>query len=148
MKNKVFAIFIILGALIFFGCSHIEYITKEVQVPIYIPEKADTITLIDTVDGSDVYWFGNIADSLGRVNSELKVYYNKKIAELKQKSRIDTVTVTVTDTVYKDRTSVVEVISGLLPLWAEIVFIAIGLVLLALSNKNKLSGLFKNVKSI
>lgn len=145
MKSRLF---VLLGILFFFGCSHTEYITKEVQVPIYIPEKTDTITLIDTVDGSDVYWFGNIADSLGKVNSELKIYYKKKIAELKQKSRTDTVTVTVTDTIYKEKVSVVEVISGLLPLWAEIIFIAVGIVLLALSNKNKLLGILKNVKSI
>ena len=120
------------------------------EVPYYVPAVHDTITLLpDTVyapTDSNAYWSGNVEDSLNNVIGWLKVYYNKKIAELNLYPRMDTVI--ITDTLYQDKTKVVQIISGLLPWWGEALLILIGAGLLALVNKKTnilelIKGIFK-----
>jgi hypothetical protein len=111
-----------------------------VEVPHLVPVAGvhDTIYLTqDTVylpSDSNAYWEGNVEDSLKNVIGWLKVYYNRQIAELKLNPRVDTVKVTTEIPVQKDK--IIQIISGLLPMWAEIILIAVGILLLAFANKN------------
>lgn len=103
-------------ALLFIGCST-KPIIIEREIPVLIPALSDTITLQDTVILQDTVWYGDVNDSLGNVIGELKVYYQRKIAELKLNKRVDTVTVIDTIPIPKNKT--IEVMSGLLNWWEE-----------------------------
>lgn len=123
----------LMSILLIVGCSSTQVIERKVEVPVYI-ERQDTLILKDSTTLIDTFWYSDITDSLKGVIGGLKVWYNKKLAELKLKYR-DTVTVTVHDTVTVEREKPIAVISGLLPLWAELILIAVGVVLLWLTSK-------------
>lgn len=105
MKKIKLLILFIIGLLLttvgFLGLSGCQtrIITQEVKVPHYEPAIHDTIPLRDTLYLQDSLWYGEVMDSVGNVIGDLKVYYLTKIAELKLKSKVDTVTITDTDTI-------------------------------------------------
>ena len=143
MKGLAFIV-----VLLLFGCSSTPVIV-ETPYPVFIPGVHDTIYLSqDTVyapTDSNAYWEGNVEDSLKNVIGWMKVYYNKKIAELKLNSKVDTIF--YPDTLYQDKTKVVQIISGLLPWWGEALLILIGAGLLALINKKtSIINLIKGIK--
>jgi len=128
--------FIIL-MLVLFGCSAPTII--EVPYPVFIPAIHDTIELAqDTVyapSDSNAYWEGDVQDSLKNVIGWLKVFYNRQIAELKLNPRTDTIKIHDTiPAIPKENT--VQVISGLLDWWGEILLLLFAVILLALQNKN------------
>lgn len=125
-------------AALLISCNSAPLIV-ETPYPVYIPGIHDTIYLQqDTVykeTDSLAYWEGNVEDSLKNIIGWLKVFYNRKIAELKLNPRTDSVIVHDTiPSIPKD--NVVQVISGFLDWWGEILLILFGVVLLALQNKN------------
>lgn len=125
--------------LLLFGCSSSPVIVEKiVEVPVYSPAVRDTIILQDTVIAKDSLWFGEVTDSLGKVIGDLKVYYQKKIAELNLKAKTDTITVTVKDTVKVKEGQVLETISGFLNWWEESIVILVAVLLLAWKAKRKL----------
>lgn len=134
---KLKNLFSILFVLFIFGCNSTSNIIEK-PYPVYIPGVHDTISLkADTVylpSDSNASWSGNVEDSLHNVIGWLKVFYNRKIAELKLHPKIDTVKVKETITEYKDKP--VQIISGLLDWWGEILLILFGVILLAIQNKN------------
>lgn len=83
--------------LLLIGCSGSpRIIEREIKVPYEIAVH-DTIILRDTVINQDTLWSGEVVDSLNNVIGWLKVFYNKRIAELKI-SKKDTAV--IIDTVY------------------------------------------------
>ncbi len=126
-------IFFAMMSILFAGCSSVKIVERQVEVPVYI-DRQDTLLLKDSVSVIDTFWYSDITDSLKGVIGSLKVWYNKKLAELKLKYP-DTVTVTVTDTLRIEREKPIAIISGLLPAWAEIILIAVGIILLWLTTK-------------
>lgn len=87
-------------ALLLFGCSSAPtIIEREIEVPVLVPAVHDTIMLKDTVIVKDSLWYGEVQDSLGRVIGDLKVFFKRKIAELKLNEKKDTIRVPVIDTV-------------------------------------------------
>ena len=140
---------IILSALLLLSCSSAPIIV-ETPYPVFIPGVHDTIYLAqDTVyapTDSNAYWEGNVEDSLKNVIGWLKVFYNKKIAELKLNPHTDTLM--IPDTLYVDRDRPVQVLVGLLPWWGETLVIIFIAALLALASKktnllNLIKGIFK-----
>lgn len=128
---------IILLSILVIGCSSIKVVEKTVEVPIYI-DRQDTLVLKDSVTSIDTFWYSDIVDSLQGVIGNLKVWYKKKLAELNIK-QMDTVYVAVYDTLRIEKEKPITVISGLLPLWAEIVLIIIGIFLLWFTQKSKIT---------
>lgn len=130
--SLVFIYFIILAVLLLIsGCSNTPTIIEK-PYPVYVGGVHDTIYLAsDTVYSlidSNAYWSGNVEDSLKNVIGLLKVYYNRKIAELKLNPQIDTIA--VHDTIPSKPVSVIETVYGILPTWAQILLMAIVGVLL------------------
>lgn len=127
--SLAFIYFIILVVLLLsYGCSSTPTIIEK-PYPVYIGGVHDTVYLTqDTVVYDDEMWYGDIVDSLENTIGWLRVYYNKKIAELKINPRIDTVT--IHDTIPSKPISVVETVYGILPTWAQILLMAIVGVLL------------------
>ncbi len=120
-------------SILFIGCSSVKIVERQVEVPVYI-DRQDTLLLKDSVSVIDTFWYSDITDSLKGVIGGLKVWYNKKLAELKLKYP-DTVTVIVIDTLRIEKEKPIAIISGLLPAWAEIILIAVGIILLWLTTK-------------
>lgn len=138
-----------LMVLILLSCSSAPTLV-EVPYPVFIPGVHDTIQLVqDTIyvpSDSNAYWEGNVEDSLKNVIGWMKVYYNRKIAELKLNPRIDTVKVKEKVVEYKDRP--VQVLVGLLPWWGETLVILFTAGLLAFASKKTnilelVKGIFK-----
>ena len=100
-SRLVFAYFVVV-LLFLIGCSTPTYIYRE--VPYYVPAIHDTIPLVaDTVyapTDSNAYWEGNVEDSLKNVIGWLKVYYNRRIAEMKLNPKMDTVYVSIENSKY------------------------------------------------
>ncbi len=119
--------------LLLISCSSVQVVEKEVKVPVYI-DRQDTLILKDSITVSDTIWYSNIVDSLKGVMGNLKVWYNKKIAELKLNYK-DTVKIVQYDTIKTVIEKPITVISGLLPMWAEIILIVVGIALLTIVNK-------------
>jgi len=151
-SRLAFAYFVVL-VLLLIGCSSTPTIV-EVPYPVFVPAIHDTIELVqDTVyapSDSNAYWEGGVQDSLKNVIGWLKVFYNRKIAELKLNPHTDTVKVPVKVPVEKDK--IIQVISGLLPMWAEAILIVVGIILLVFANKNTtilqaLKGLFNGTNN-
>jgi len=147
--NQVSKGFVLFTVLLLFGCSTAPTIIEK-PYPVYLLGIHDTIPLVqDTVylpSDSNAYWEGNVEDSLKNVIGWLKVFYNRKIAELKLNPKVDTLF--YPDTLFQDKTKVVQIISGLLPWWGEALLILIGAGLLALVNKKTnildlIKGVFK-----
>lgn len=139
---------LILGVLLLIGCSSTPTIIEK-PYPVYFPGSHHTIELVqDTVNSpidSNAYWEGGVTDSLKKKIGWLKVYYNRKIAELKLHPRTDTII--VRDTVYqKGDKEIVETMIGLLPWWGEAVIILITIVLLYLNKNTILINLMKVFK--
>lgn len=87
---KVRQLLAISFSVILIGCGSHQVIEKPVVVT--VPEIRDSVIILkDTVFVQDSVWFGEVKDSLGKVIGDLTVYYQKKIADLKLKERIDTV---------------------------------------------------------
>jgi hypothetical protein len=67
-----------------------------IEKSIVIPGIKDTaIILRDTVIQKDSLWLGEVKDSIGREIGNLKIYFSKKLAELKINERRDTIYVKV-----------------------------------------------------
>lgn len=128
-------VIILVSILLIVGCSSTQVIEKIVEVPVYI-ERQDTLILKDSTTLIDTFWYSDIVDSLKGTIGSLKVWYNKRLAELKLRYP-DTVRITISDTLFVEKEKPISVISGLLPIWAEVILIAIAVLLLWLS-KGKL----------
>ena len=148
LRSRLALAYFVVVLLFLIGCSTPTYIYRE--VPYYVPAIHDTITLLpDTVyapTDSNAYWEGNVEDSLKNVIGWLKVYYNRQIAELKLNPHTDTLI--ITDTAYVDKDRPVQVLVGLLPWWGETLVILFIAGLLALTSKktniwNLIKGIFK-----
>lgn len=135
--------------MLLYSCSSTPTIV-ETPYPVFIPGIHDTIYLAqDTVyapTDSNAYWEGNVEDSLKNVIGWLKVYYNKRMAELKLNPRIDTFF--VADTIRIDKDRPVQVLVGLLPWWGETLVILFTAGLLAFASKKTnilelVKGMFK-----
>lgn len=134
LAYKAYLLGIVLLLTIFDGCgSTPAIIEREIKVP-FETTIHDTISLRDTIINQDTLWSGQVIDSLNNVIGWLKVFYKNKIAELKLK-KADTVKTIIADTLYKDKTKVVQIISGLLPWWGEGLLILFGIMLLVIQNK-------------
>ena len=105
--------------LLLIGCSGSpRIIEREIKVPYEIAVH-DTIILRDTVINQDTLWSGEVVDSLNNVIGWLKVFYNKRIAELKI-SKKDTAT--ITDTVFiPQNQNMVPAVGSALTWWEQIV---------------------------
>jgi predicted nuclease of restriction endonuclease-like RecB superfamily len=80
----------------------------------------DTVLLRDTVISKDSLWTGEVVDSLNNVIGWLRVYYNKKIAELSI-SKYDTLL--IHDTLYISKESeLLPTIASSLSWWEQIIF--------------------------
>ena len=105
--------------LLLIGCSGSpRIIEREIKVPYEIAVH-DTIFLQDTVINQDTVWSGEIVDSLNNAIGWLKVYYNKKIAELKI-SKKDTVAIIDTVCIPQNQNIVPAVVSAL-TWWEQII---------------------------
>ena len=104
--------------LLLIGCSGSpQLIEREIKVPYEIAVH-DTIFLQDTVINQDTVWSGEVVDSLNNVIGWLKVYYKKKIAELKI-SKKDTVA--IIDTVFiPQNQNIVPAVVSALTWWEQI----------------------------
>lgn len=131
--------FLLVVLLLFFGCSSTPTIIEKPHIK-YTPEFHTTIELVqDTVYlpiDSNAYWIGNVEDSLENVIGWLKVYYNKKIAELNLNAKQDTFI--VHDTIPAMPISYVETVYGLLPSWAQIILITLCGILFYFSAKSQI----------
>ncbi len=98
MKGLAFIV-----VLLLFGCSSTPVIV-ETPYPVFIPGVHDTIYLEqDTIyapTDSNAYWEGNVEDSLKNAIGWLKVYYNRRIAELKLEAKMDTVYISIENSKY------------------------------------------------
>lgn len=107
-KSKLY--FLVLGVLLL-GCSSTPTIIEK-PYPVYLPGIHDTIELKqDTIylpTDSNAYWEGNVEDSLKNVIGWMKVFYNRKIAELKLNDKMDTVYVPIEQNKYMMLTSFLE----------------------------------------
>lgn len=128
---------ILVGVLLFFGCSNTSTIVTKVDT-VYITQPAilDTILLYDSLIINDSTWYGKIRDSLDGEIGELTVYWKKKLASVKLKERIDTVFITKTDTLKS--TTTLETISGFLNWWEEAIVLMVAVLLLTWKAKRKL----------
>jgi len=98
--------------LLLIGCSGSpQLIEREIKVPYEIAVH-DTIFLQDTVINQDTVWSGEVVDSLNNVIGWLKLFYNKKIAELKI-SKKDTVAAVDTVCIPQNQNIVPTVVSAL-----------------------------------
>lgn len=120
--------------MLLLGCSSTPIIHEvEVQVPVLVPAVSDTVTLVDSISVIDTLWYGKIKDSLDSVIGDILVDCDKKIAEVKLYSRIDTVEVAYPDTQWIKTTDPIEnivlrVIGSLmnaLPFWQNLIIIVI-----------------------
>jgi len=141
LKSRIgFAYSLMLVLLLIFGCSSTPTVIEK-PYPVYLPGIHDTIPLAqDTVylpSDSNAYWEGNVEDSLNNVIGWLKVYYNRKIAELKLNPRTDTVI--VNDTIPSEPVKIVETVYGILPSWAQIALMLITGLLLYFSAKKQIT---------
>jgi len=141
LRSRIgFAYSLMLVLLLIFGCSSTPTVIEK-PYPVYLPGVHDTIPLAqDTVylpSDSNAYWEGNVEDSLNNVIGWLKVYYNRKIAELKLNPRTDTVI--VNDTIPSEPVKIVETVYGILPSWAQIALMLIAGLLLYFSAKKQIT---------
>ncbi len=125
-KLNSLILFLLVPLLLSCGTSNIVTVTEIDTVIIH-----DTIHLIEI----DSIWHGGIyndKDSIGSiaVNPESKTAL-VNIKWLKP----DTIRIIKDSISFVPQDNVIQVISGLLPLWAEIVLIAVGVLLLAFANK-------------
>lgn len=98
--------------LVLYSCSSTPTILeKEIKIPIETTIH-DTVLLRDTVISKDTLWAGEVTDSLNNVIGWLKVFYNKKIAELKI-SKKDTAVIIDTVFIPKDKNMIPAVVSSL-----------------------------------
>ena len=134
-----FIYFITLVGLLSFGCSSQPTIIEK-HYPVYLPGSHHTIELVqDTIHApvdSNAYWSGDVKDSLKNVIGWLKVYYNKKIAELRLHPRIDSVI--VHDTIPSKPNTIIETTYGLLPSWAQITLMLVTGLLLYFSASSQI----------
>jgi hypothetical protein len=97
--------------LLLIGCSSTPTIIEK-PYPVYVAGVHDTIPLAqDTIylpSDSNAYWEGNVEDSLNNVIGWLKVYYNRKMAELKLNDKVDTVYVPIEQSKYLFLTAFLE----------------------------------------
>lgn len=91
LVSRIAFIYFVVVLLLLIGCSGTNTIIREVPIYLEKPALIDTITLVDTVVVGDSIWYGQVNDSLGKVIGDLKVYFKKKIAELKLNATKDTV---------------------------------------------------------
>lgn len=137
MKSVIYLLAI---TAILIGCSSNPIIVEE-PYPVYYPGVHDTVYLeqdtVYSVLDSNAYWSGDVEDSLMNVIGWLKVYYNRKIAELKLNSRTDTVM--VTDTLQAQPIRIVETVYGLLPEWGQIALMLIASLLLYFTARKQIT---------
>lgn len=122
---------IVIFSLFLIACSSsVKVIEREVPVIVETSAVSDTVTLRDTVDSNDYYLFGVISDSLKNELGNLKVFFEKKMALLSLKPKVDTITVHLIDTVRIKETQILPIVTEQL-LWYEklILFSGIGLIL-------------------
>lgn len=139
IKSRLaFYYFVVVALLLLSGCNGAPTIIEK-PYPVYYPGIHDTIymsqdTVYSPID-SNAYWEGNVEDSLKNVIGWLKVYYNKKIAELKLSSHTDSII--VNDTIPSKPITIVETVYGLLPQWAQLAMMLLCGVLLYFSAKSQ-----------
>ena len=105
--------------LLLYSCSSAPtIIEREIKVP-FETTIHDTITLKDTVINKDSLWTGNVVDSLNNVIGWLKVFYNKKIAELKI-SKKDTAVIIDTVFIPKDQ-GIIPAVVNTLSWWEQLI---------------------------
>ena len=94
LHSRLACLYFIVLVLLLCSCSTPTYIYKEIPYVVETPALVDTITLIpDTVylpTDPNASWSGEVTDSLDNVIGELKVFYNRKIAELNLYAKTDT----------------------------------------------------------
>jgi hypothetical protein len=111
--------FIAVLILLLIGCSGSpQLIEREIKVPYEIAVH-DTILLQDTVINQDTLWSGEVVDSLNNVIGWMKVFYKKKIAELKI-SKKDTIA--IIDTVFiPQNQNIVPALVSALTWWEQLI---------------------------
>lgn len=113
-----FILIIVLFLLL--GCSRTAPIVVEKPVIVTVPEFRDTaIVLRDTVIVKDSLWYGEVTDSLGKVIGDLKIYFKKKIAELKLNEKHDTVYIKDTILVSDNSNSILPVVNTYFEWWEK-----------------------------
>lgn len=104
------------------GCSSSAPTIIEKPVVVTVPEFRDTtIVLRDTVIVNDSLWYGEVTDSLGKVIGDLKVYFKKKIAELKLNEKRDTIYIKIPVVSDDKPNSILPVVNSYFEWWEKII---------------------------
>lgn len=129
--SKLAFIYFLIVLLFLIGCSSTKPIVVEKPVVVTQLELRDTmIVLRDTVIVKDSLWYGEVTDSLGKVLGDLKVHFNKKIAELRLNERKDTIIIKDTIEVNNPANSIIPVVVNTLSWWEQtILFGTLGAIL-------------------
>lgn len=116
--------------LFFIGCSSsVKIVEKQVPVIVETPGRADTIELKKQNEAEEPLLFGTVEDSLKNQIGELKVFFEKKIALLSLKPRVDTITVHLVDTVKIRETEFLPIVNEQLSFIEKIfLYTGIGLI--------------------
>lgn len=117
VSRLAFVYFILVLLLLLIGCSGTNTIVREVPIYIEKPALTDTVTLTDTVIVGDSVWYGQVEDSLGQVIGDLKVYFQKKIAEIKLNAQKDTIIYVDTVKVDNSTNSVLPILVNTFTWW-------------------------------
>lgn len=135
LVSKIAFIYFVFVLLFLIGCSGTNTIIREVPIYLDRPALRDSIVLRDSVIykdsvAIDSLWYGEVQDSLGQVIGDLKVYFSKKIAELKLNAKKDIVILKDTVKVPNDTNPILPVIVNSLAWWEQTIFFGgIGLIL-------------------
>lgn len=121
LVSKIAFIYFVFVLLFLIGCSGTNTIIREVPIYLEKPALTDTVTLVDTVIVGDSVWYGQVNDSLGKVIGDLKVYFKKKIAELKLNATKDTVWYVDTVEVNNATNPILPVLNSALSWWEKLI---------------------------
>lgn len=106
------------------GCSRTA--PSVAAVPFTMPAIKDSILLRDSViykDSvlTDSLWYGEVTDSLGQVIGDLKVFFKKKIAELKLNEKRDTIYVEIPVLRSYKPTSLLPMVNAAFAWWEKVI---------------------------
>lgn len=139
---KVLLLIMLLLSIVPNGCRSAAPVI--IEKPIIIPGIKDTAILLrDTVIQKDSLWFGEVKDSIGREIGNLKIYFIKKLAELKINERRDTIYVKVPVAADDKPNSLLHLVNIGLEWWEKVILyggigIIISILIYSRANKGKI----------
>ncbi len=131
-QSQIYKILFLLFVPLLLSCGTSNIITVT---------EIDTVIIRDTIQLTEIdsIWHGGIYNDKDSIGS-IAVNPKSKTASVNIKwLKPDTIRINQ-DTLFIPQDNVIQIISGMLPLWAEIILIAVGVLLLAFVNKKTSAG--------